>query len=142
MLEPCIIVSFWLNLGPLRAKQHEAGTTVAESGFTFSPAELCLFTKVPCNKCEQLVAAGRPVATLPTPFFLQLPLTSYLEKKEKGPCMLCRLQLPEVQFGSETAVRAASGKRHLWISKHRMKNKKKRREGRELKARRCGEQSC
>lgn len=81
------------------------GQQWVRADFTFSPAELYLFTKVPCNKCEQLAAAGRPVVTLPTPLFLQLPLTSYLKKK-RG-CLLCRLQLPEVQFGSETAVRGA-----------------------------------
>lgn len=62
------------------------GQQWVRAGFSFSPAELYLFTKVPCNKCEQLAAAGRPVATLPTPFFLQLPLTSYLKKKEEDAC--------------------------------------------------------
>lgn len=43
-----------------------------------------VFTKVPCNKCEQVTAAGWPLATLPASFFLQLPLTSYLKKE--GSC--------------------------------------------------------
>lgn len=89
---------------PLQVQQHEALTPVAESRSTFPPAEFYLFTKVPCNKCEQVTAAGWPLATLPAPFFLQLPLTSYLKKRG---VLLCRLQLPEVHFDSETTARGA-----------------------------------
>lgn len=126
-----VISPFWQNSVLLRAQQHEAVTPGAESRSSFSPAELCLFTKVPCNKCEQVTAAGWPWAALATPFFLQLPLTSDLKKRGVP---LCRLQLPEVHFGSETTVRGALERGTCGFSNGRRRTTKKGRRSSELKS--------